>query len=71
MITNFKNRVLGLRGMTISGKRSLHLVTLDSSRAPLVKATSHSAILCACVDRAIKDTDDVLPAKDSPHCTSL
>ena len=29
----------------------------------LLKATSHSAIFCACV-YAIKDSDDVSPAKD-------
>ena len=32
-----------------------------------VKATSHSAIFRAC-KYAIKDTDDVLPAKGGPRC---
>ena len=36
----------------------------------IVMATSHSAILCACVG-AIKGTDNVLLSKDGPHYTSL
>ena len=35
-----------------------------------LKATSHSAIFYTCVG-AIKGTDNVLPAKDSPHCIFL
>ena len=34
---------------------------------PFVKDTSHSAICRAC-NYAIKNTDDVLPAKGGPYC---
>ena len=32
-----------------------------------VKTTFHSNIFCAC-EYALKDTDDVLPARDGPRC---
>ena len=35
----------------------------------IFKATSQSTIFCACV-REIKDSDDVLPVKDSRHYRS-
>ena len=60
----------GQRGQSFEGETSsVSLIAYLHKRNIAERATSDSTILCACVG-AINGTDDVLLAKDGPHCTS-